>query len=200
MKLFTLIASLFLFVGTGAHGEPKGSAVKTDDICSERPDLCAGGSARKVKKREARRSASGGGTACRKKGAAYNLEDAGLPICKVKKTAKNERDEDSLDELFDDMNEDAKANGGRAPASFGKPPRRISFTSYLNANANHPSVAGRIGGKQEAFIIPTRPATLTGTSTATNVGDGNADGLSMKDNPPAPPASGSTSTSGAPNN
>lgn len=181
-----------------AEGRPK-SAVQTDDICAEHPDLCGDEEVKRETKpkRSATRSTVSG--RCRKKGEAYSLDDAHLPVCaatqtaKAKKKKKKKNDDDSFNDLLDQM-DDGEESAEREPASE-RPTRRISFTSYLNANANHPSIGGRLGGQQEAFIVPTRSATLTApSSVSVPVGDSNADGQSMRDFPAAPPASSSSSS------
>lgn len=67
---------------------------------------------------------------CRKPGESYSLNDSNLPLC--------------------------GSTLRRAPASIIN--KRVSFSSYMNSNANHPALGGRAAGRQEAFIPPTRTA------------------------------------------
>lgn len=197
MNLLAFVVTLAISGPSALADGPPKDTVKTDDICAEHPDLCSD-EAKPAPKPKKNRTAQGSSGRCRKKGESYNLNDASLPICganKIAKKKKKTRDEDSFDELLEQMGEDEEGTG-REPASSGeRPTRRISFTSYLNSNANHPSIGGgRLGGRQEAFVVPTRSATFTApSSVSVPVGDGSADGQSMRDFPAAPPASGSSS-------
>lgn len=179
-----LVASSIPVMAQGSR-----SAVNTDDICSERPDLCgnSASSSASMRNKHVRRAPTSQ-VECRKKGEPYNLEQASLPIC---------------GRSVNDSATGADSSGVREPASVDISPRRISFTSYLNSNANHPAIGGRFGGKQEAFIPVERPAKITGSSTDIPVGDADAAGQVVRDLPvtaPTAPGGGtsapSTSTSG----
>lgn len=167
MKLLTYAAGFIIFASPAVHGE-SATAVRTDELCQERPDMCGGSAVKKKKKKKS----------------------------KKKKVARNS--ENDFDGLLDELSAEEAGDLPRREPASGRP-RRISFTSYLNANANHPSIAGGSGGRQEAFVVPIRPSSITGPSSVNvPVGDAGADGLSMKDNPPA---ASSSSTSGSyPNN
>lgn len=180
MKTSLLTFIIIFWVGPALADGPS-AKMKTDDICAERPDLCGEDEVRKEAKPTKKTRAQATSGRCRKKGEPYNLDDASLPICATANVAVNEEDDESA--------------SGRAPASIDPRPvsRRISFTSYLNSNANHPAIVGRFGGKQEAFVAPVRSATLNPPgSVNVPVGDGNADGQSMKDYPTPPPSNGAT--------
>lgn len=174
MSLLVFTLSIFLS-GESVHAQGSTAKIKTDDICAERPDLCGEEDLRKESRPVKKTRAPASTGRCRKKGESYSLDDASLPLCGTKSSAEVQASQED--------------GGERGPASIDPRPtsRRISFTSYLNSNANHPAIVGRFGGKQEAFVPPIRSATLNPPGSAkVPVGDGNADGQSMKDYPTPP--------------
>lgn len=176
---------------------PLAMAEEGGDVCNIRPDLCdeGGGTpepeiadniprARPVQQRRTispsakkqqqqlrrkvkpsatarKRSANVGTTKCRKPGQSYNLNDADLPLCKQGiSIAADSQEEGSTIET-----QSVKKTASRSPASV------INIDSYLQANANHPAFAKRLGDRQKAFQEQVRPASYsapadTGVSTA----------------------------------
>ncbi|MGE0529037.1 MAG: hypothetical protein AB7P49_18410, partial [Bdellovibrionales bacterium] len=85
---------------------------------------------------------------CRRADAPFVLSDVDLPLCS-QVTAKAA------------IGAKAAPTGGRAPASHPARVlriRRIGFSDYMRANANHPALTTKLKDRQQAFVEPVRRA------------------------------------------
>ncbi|MGE4133451.1 MAG: hypothetical protein AB7F86_17550 [Bdellovibrionales bacterium] len=155
-----LIGVLFtgLVLSAGAAGIDESDVMTTDEICSIRPDICSEGESNpsRVRKpsRSKARTASKPKPTCRQQGESFSLADGDLPPCPARGIASVEPE--------------------RSVSPSARPRRkRISFTSYLNANSNHGALSGGFGRRQDAFQTPPRGGTLT-DPTATDSNSSNS--------------------------
>ncbi len=154
MIMFKLLAvtSTFLLASVGWAEKPN-SAVTTDEICEIRPDLCG----EKPKKKKVVKKK------CRKKGASFALDDADLPICgestePVTEAASSSEEAPAL--------ADGEKETGKRARSKQAARKKISFSSYLNANSNHPAISFSPAKRQDAFLPP--PTRMPASSSTTS--------------------------------
>jgi hypothetical protein len=156
---------LSFVVPLSAFGQDIGSSVSTDDICSARPDLCQH---RPSRNRKPRRAV----TEEKKRRTVQALPEKRKKVRKLK-----DDDANFMREFFSKEKEDSAFNDeialdpapARKPASVEGPStqrKKISFSSYLNSNSNHPSLSMRYGGRQDAFQDVQRPSVLTAPSSS----------------------------------
>ncbi len=202
-SLVPFLSLLFGFSFAASGAEDIGSAVSTDDICAVRPDICAESASRH--KRKKKRPAPSQNldfadfdTEPAMKTASVETASTRPPAAEnpVKKKKKKKKSNDPLADFWEDETKDEHAllDIERAPAQVIKPmavavmpsaPRkRISFSSYMNANSGNAALSSRYAGRQDAFQQAIRPATLTAPPSMADDGSAGS-GQSVRE--PAPP-------------
>lgn len=150
-------------ISISAHAQDIGSSVNTDDICSARPDLCQHRPSRNRRHRSKLTEEKRKKTALvepRKKVRKLKDDDEKF----MRDFFSKENDDNSLsDEIAQDPAETRKPSSISEPSAARK---KVSFSSYLNSNSNHPSLSMRYGGKQDAFQDVQRPSVLTAPSSS----------------------------------
>lgn len=196
--LTTFIIFGALAVSPAFANDELGSAVNTDDICEARPDIC-GATQKRTKKKRARATSS---LKKKKKAEAQNINDE----------AFNDFFNDELEAAPPKPKKETMAAptptaatvtpASRQPSSFEPKAQRhrVSFSDYMNANANHPVLSVRRSQFQDAFPNVNRPATFTAT-TAPAEGGAAKEGATPPVSAPAatstpPPSSSSDMATG----
>ena len=205
--LVPFLSLLFTYSFAASGAEDIGSAVSTDDICAVRPDICAESASRHKRKKKRPAPAQNldfadFDTEPAMRPASVKTASAPPPAEEnpIKKKKKKKKSSDPLADFWEDdtKEEHALLDIERAPAQVIKPAavvsvippaarKRISFSSYMNANSGNAALSSRYAGRQDAFQQVIRPATLSAPPQMADsaAADGTAgSGQSVREPPP----------------